>query len=58
MSFLEGQVLGLPDLFRPIQSSTQMSSSDLENQGGAPSKDIGELTDSGEQTSENKDDWG
>lgn len=58
MSFLEGQVLGLPDLFRPIQSSTQMSSSDLENQGGAPNKDIGELTDSGEQTSEHKDDWG
>ncbi len=63
MSFLEGQVLGLQDIFRPIQSSSQMSSSDLENkgateEGGAPTKDIGELTDSGEQSAENKDDWG
>lgn len=63
MSFLEGQVLGLQDLFRPIQSSAQMSSSDLESdapteEGGRPTKDIGELTDSGEQSSEDKDDWG
>lgn len=63
MSFLEGKVLNLPDLFRPIQSSTQMSPSDLDgkgatDEGGAPTKDIGELTDSGEQSSENKDDWG
>lgn len=63
MSFLEGGVLGLQDLFRPIRSSTQMSSEDLESkgateEGGAPKKDIGELTDSGEQTSEDKDDWG
>ena len=55
MSFLEGTVLGLPDLFRPIISSTQMSS---ESQGGAPKKDIGELTDSGEQSAEDGDDWG
>ena len=63
MSFLEGTVLGLQDMFRPIQSSTQMSSDDLESkaatdEGGAPKKEIGELTDSGEQTSEDKDDWG
>lgn len=62
MSFLEGQILGLQDLFRPIQSSTQMSSSDLEgngatDEGGAPQKDIGELTDSGEQSREDGDDW-
>lgn len=62
MSFLEGQVLGLQDLFRPIQSSSQMSSSDVDNkgatdEGGAPAKDIGELSDSGEQSSEDKDDW-
>ena len=62
MSFLEGTVLGLQDMFRPIQSSTQMSSTDLENkgatdEGGAPKKDIGELTDSGEQSSEDSDDW-
>lgn len=63
MSFLEGKVLNLPDLFRPLQSSSQMSSSDLDNkgatdEGGAPIKDIGERTDSGEQSSEDKDDWG
>lgn len=63
MSFLEGQVLGLQDLFRPIVSSTQMSGGSLDSsattdEGGAPTKDIGELTDSGEQSSEQKDDWG
>lgn len=63
MSFLEGQILGLQDLFRPIQSSTQMSSNDLEgkgatDEGGAPEKDVGELTDSGEQTREDSSDWG
>lgn len=62
MSFLEGKVLQLQDLFRPIQSSAQMSSTDLDgngatDEGGAPTKDIGELTDSGEQSSEDKDDW-
>ena len=62
MSFLEGKVLKLQDLFRPIQSSTQMSSEDLNgngatDEGGAPTKDIGELTDSGEQSAEDKDDW-
>ena len=63
MSFLETQVLGLQDLFRPLQNSSQMSSSDINNngatdEGGAPHKDIGELTDSGEESSENSDDWG
>lgn len=63
MSFLEGQVLGLQDLFRPIQSSTQMSSTDLEKEGatddgGAPQKSEGELSDSGEQSREQGDDWG
>lgn len=63
MSFLEGEVLGLHELFKPIQSSSQMSSKDLDSkgatdEGGAPAKDIGELTDSGEQSSEDGDDWG
>lgn len=57
MSFLEGQVLGLQDLFRPIQSSSQMSSSDVDSQaatdeGGAPTKGVGEITESGEQNQE------
>lgn len=63
MSFLEGRVLGLQDLFRPIQSSSQMSPSDVDSnaatdEGGAPTKDVGELSDSGEQSSEDRDDWG
>ena len=62
MSFLEGEVMRLQDIFKPIQSSSQMSSSDLESkaatdEGGAPQKDAGELTDSGEQTREDGDDW-
>lgn len=65
MSFLEGEVLELPKMFKPLQSSTQMSSeasSDEGNgateEGGAPPKEDGELTDSGEQTREQSDDWG
>ena len=63
MSFLEGQVLGLQDLFIQIQSSSQMSADSLDSkgatdEGGAPHKDIEELTDSGEQSSEDSDDWG
>lgn len=63
MSYLEGKVLGLQDLFRPIQSSTQMSSSSVDSkaatdEGGAPTKEVGEISDSGEQSSEHKDDWG
>lgn len=62
MSFMETQVLGLQDMFRPIVNSTQVSADELEgkgatDEGGAPQKDIGELTDSGEQSSEDKDDW-
>ena len=69
MSFLETEVLGLQQMFIPLQSSTQMSATqqsgaaNLESkgatdEGGAPTKEIGELTDSGEQSSEQKDDWG
>jgi len=57
MSYLEGKVLGLQDLFRPIQSSTQMSSSSVDSkaatdEGGAPTKEVGEITESGEQNQE------
>lgn len=63
LSFLEGTVLNLQSMFKPIRNSAQMGSDSLEgngatDEGGAPTKDIGELTDSGEQSSENKDDWG
>lgn len=57
MSFLETEVLGLQEIFKPIQSSAQMSSSDLEStaateEGGAPTKDIGEVSDSREANRE------
>lgn len=62
MAFLEGTVLELQKRFKPIQSSSQMSSDSLNGngateEGGAPEKDITELTDSGEQSREDKDDW-
>ena len=55
MSFLETDVLRLHEIFEPLRSSATMSSSD--DEGGAPTKDIGELTDSGEQSREDSDDW-
>lgn len=65
MAFLEGQVLDLPNLLNPLQNSAQMSGSSgsedgdgATDEGGAPTKDVGELTDSGEQSSEQKDNWG
>lgn len=57
MSFLETKVLGLQDMFKPVQSSAQMSSSDngvATDEGGAPSKDIGEVSDSREANQENE----
>ena len=61
MSFLEGEVLELHKMFKPLQSSTQMSAKSgngATDEGGAPPKQDGELTDSGEQTREQSDDWG
>ena len=55
MNFLETEVLGLQEVFMPLRSSTQMTKED--SQAGAPQKDIGELTDSGEQSREDGDDW-
>ena len=57
MSFLEGDVLGLQDMFKPVKSSTQMSSEDIESnaatdEGGAPKKDIGEVSDKREVNEE------
>lgn len=63
MSFLEGSVLNLQKMFKPIQSSSQMGainndSDAATDEGGAPTKDASELTDSGEQSAEQKEDWG
>lgn len=55
MSFLETKVLGLQDMFRPVQSSTQMASDGgATDEGGAPAKDIGELSDKREENQENE----
>ena len=65
MSFLETEVMGLQDMFRPIQSSTQMSgnisstdSNAPTDEGGRPQSDETDLTDSGEQSAEQSSDWG
>ena len=57
MAFLENNVLELNKLFKPLQSSTQMSNADLESEaatdeGGAPTKDIEDLSDSREANRE------
>lgn len=59
MSFLEGSVMNLQEMFKPIQSSTQMSGSNLDgngatDEGGAPTKEVGEVSDSRETNSENE----
>lgn len=59
MSFLETEVMGLQEMFKPLQNSTQISSKDLEStaatdEGGAPTKDVGEVSDSRETNSENE----
>lgn len=62
MSFLENDVLNLTERFVPLQSSSTQSSASVDGEGatddgGAPEKDIGDLTDSGEQSREDGDDW-
>ena len=60
MSYLESEVLGLQNMFRPLQSSATMSSDantsmdgqGATDEGGAPPKDMEDLTESGEQNQE------
>jgi hypothetical protein len=53
MSYLETEVLGLQDMFRPLLNSAQMNADDVnDGEAGAPEKDIDELSDSGEITRE------
>ena len=62
MSYLEQKVICYKDLFQPIVSSTQLTADQLngdeESSPGAPKKEADELTDSGEQSAEDSDDWG
>lgn len=57
MSYLEGTVLGLQDMFRPLRNSAQTSSNEQTNPVGRPAMDDDEITDSGIQTREDGDDW-
>ena len=58
MSYLETTVLGLQDMFRPIRNSAQLGAEDVEEgTGGRPRLRNEELTDSGEQSREDGDDW-
>lgn len=54
MSYLETTVLGLQKIFKPLISSSQMSSDSVAatDDGGAPTKDIGEVSDSRESNRE------
>ena len=51
MSFLENKVLNLPEIFKPLKNSSQMSASDSDDVG-APRKELGEISDSGEENQE------
>ena len=64
MDFLENDVLDLKSRFKPLQSSSTISSGQSENSGsgsdgtgdaGRPKKEIGDLTDSGESSQEHDD---
>lgn len=69
MSYLEGTVLDLVDMFKPLLNSAQISSDernksstevidvDKNEEGGRPEKSDDELTDSGEQSRNDSDDW-
>ena len=57
MNFLESDVLNLVDKFKPLHSSSTESISTVDgngatDDGGAPQKDIDDLSESGEQNRE------
>lgn len=52
MNYLEDDVLGVKQRFKPLQSSSTQSSSDLSEEVGRPESDIGELSDAGEASRE------
>ena len=54
MNFLENEVLNIKSTFIPLQSSSTQSSdgNGATQEGGAPQKDIDELSESGEQNRE------
>ena len=57
MNFLENDVLGLPEKFKPLRSSSTQSasaSSEPEGEPGAPVKEVGEVSESREKNRENE----
>lgn len=59
MSFLEVKVLGLQKMFKPVRNSAQIGQDEIssDEERGRPTVDDEELTDSGEQSREDSDDW-
>ena len=56
LNFLEDDVLNFKERFDPLRTSTTSSGkSNLDDQGGRPTKDVGDLSDSGEQSQESGD---
>ena len=54
MNFLEDSVLNFKERFTPLKSSSTLSKADSTNPG-RPTKDVGDLTDSGEASQETND---
>ena len=56
MNFLENDIIGIKDIFVPLQSSSTQSSKTeskgATDDGGRPPKDMEDLTESGEQNQE------
>lgn len=54
MNFLENDVLDIKSKFIPLQSSSTQSGGGATDEGGAPEKDIEDLSESGEQNREDE----
>lgn len=57
MNYLENDILDIKSTFIPLQSSSTQSSSVKSDDGGRPQKDSTSLSESGEQSREDGDDW-
>lgn len=62
MSFLETKVLGLQDMFKPLVNGNNVTTDAVEEgrtteAGGAPLKEDTELSETGEETREQGEDW-
>lgn len=55
LNFLEEKVLGVTDLFKPLQSSHTQSGNKSNGEGGAPTKDDTTISDDGEASRDKRD---